>query len=235
MIRCPGCGSDDVKQSKELNSYICNRCRSTFFYDVNAQNESKNQTEKVHNETIKQQEKDVFDFDRLLNSMVLLKTENTEGVGFIISEQGHILTNAHVLDGAPFCFGQLAEKSKLIEFNVIADGDSMKLDICLLEPSTTDRFIPMKFSTKPVRIGQTVYTIGNPKGLGLSLSKGYVSQVKDDQIQLDMTVNSGNSGGPVLNESGEVVGIISYLLKDVHGLGFAVNLAAINRFLESSK
>lgn len=230
-MRCPTCGSENVRPGKGQNQYICERCRSVFFsYQQEKVNESL-----MNQDISNKKEFNRFDFEELSKSMVLLKTENTEGVGFIISKEGHVLTNAHVLDGNSFCYGQLVGKTKIMEFNVVADGEPFSMDICLLEPSEPQEFIPMDFSKDDVSIGQTVYTIGNPKGLGLSLSKGFISQIKDMQIQLDMTVNPGNSGGPVLNENGKVIGMISYLLKDVQGLGFAVNLKAINKFLEASK
>lgn len=173
-----------------------------------------------------------FDFDHLLNSIVRLVTDDKEGVGFIISKEGHILTNAHILDGNLFCYGYLNQRQKPIKFNLIDIEDPEGMDVCILKPEEKLDFMPLEFSSEKLTVGQTVFTVGNPRNLGMSLSKGFVSQIKHDQIQLDMTLNLGNSGGPVLDEKGFIVGMISYLLKDVQGLGFAVSLDAILKYIK---
>lgn len=172
-----------------------------------------------------------LDFEYLLNSIVRLTTEDKEGVGFIISKEGHILTNAHILDGSLFCYGYLQNDTRPIKFNLIDFDDPEQLDVCILKPEGTKIYTPLKFSSKNPMVGQTVFTIGNPRNLGMSLSKGFVSQIKSNQLQLDMTLNPGNSGGPVFDEEGFVVGMISYILKDVHGLGFAVSLQGITNYV----
>ena len=185
-----------------------------------------------HQSTIESNMMRKLDFNHLLKSIVRLKTEDREGVGFIISKEGHILTNAHILEGNLFCYGNLHQDNHLIKFHLIDFEDFEQADICILKAEEVKEYIPLEFSKEPLNVGQTVFTIGNPRNLGMSLSKGFVSQIKSDHIQLDMTLNPGNSGGPVFDEQGYVVGMISYLLKDVQGLGFAVSLESIHRYVD---
>lgn len=173
----------------------------------------------------------IFDFEQLLHSVVRIKSEDKEGVGFIISKEGHIITNAHILDGNLFCFGFMNQESTPIKYHLIDFDDSEQLDVCILKPEMKRKFTPLEFSSENLKVGQTVFTIGNPRNLGMSLSKGFVSQIKPDHIQLDITLNPGNSGGPVFDEKGYVVGMISYLIKDVNGLGFAVSLKGIHDYI----
>ena len=119
-----------------------------------------------------------LDFEYLLNSIVRLTTEDKEGVGFIISKEGHILTNAHILDGSLFCYGYLHNDTRPIKFNLIDFDDPEQLDVCILKPEGNRNYTPLKFSSKNPMVGQTVFTIGNPRNLGMSLSKGFVSQIK---------------------------------------------------------
>jgi S1-C subfamily serine protease len=85
-------------------------------------------------------------------------------------------------------------------------------------------------------LGDEVVTIGNPHGIGLSMSKGVISRLDDENnLQLNMQLNPGNSGGPVLNQQRELLGIVSYLIKEISGMSFAIGIEKIKEFMNEFK
>jgi S1-C subfamily serine protease len=108
--------------------------------------------------------------------------------------------------------------------------------LCLLKIVSTNQFDKIPFATHPPSLGEEVSTIGNPRGIGLSVSKGYISRLSDDgDLQLNIQLNPGNSGGPVLNQQGELVGIISFLIEEIQAMSFAIGLSQIKAFIEEAK
>ena len=158
------------------------------------------------------------------------------GSGFIIDEAGYIVTNNHVIQGADEVRAILHDET-VLEAEII--GRDPKLDLALLKVDT-DRDLkaaPLGDS-KSLRVGDWVLAIGNPFGLGGTVTSGIVSARArdiqsgpyDDFIQTDASINRGNSGGPLFNLNGEVVGINTAILSPSGGsigIGFAVpaNLA----------
>jgi serine protease Do len=155
------------------------------------------------------------------------------GSGFIISPQGLILTNNHVIEEA--------DKIKVIlrderEFEAQVIGRDPKTDLALLKVQTdTDLPTVPLGNSDTLRIGEWVMAIGNPFGLSHTVTAGIVSAKGriigagqyDDFIQTDASINPGNSGGPLFNTRGEVVGINTAIIAGGTGIGFAtpVNLA----------
>lgn len=158
------------------------------------------------------------------------------GSGILISKDGKILTAAHVV--------QTAEEVKVIFKNeeVIPAkiiGTSKTADVALIKlvwpPSDKDIFIPKVADSDKVKVGEEVFIIGSPYGLTQSLSVGHISgRHKKKSVthnmnlmeffQTDASINTGNSGGPMFNMKGEVIGIVSYILSEsggFQGLGFA--------------
>jgi serine protease Do len=85
-------------------------------------------------------------------------------------------------------------------------------------------------------LGDEVITIGNPRGIGLSISKGVISRIGDDgDLQLNLQLNPGNSGGPVVNQQGELIGVISFLVEEIQAMSFAIGLPQIKAFIEEAK
>ena len=157
----------------------------------------------------------------------------TYGSGFVIEPSGIIVTNRHVIDGA-------------VSIKVIFDnGDQLKgellgaapmLDIAVLKVNA-DRPLPaLKWGdSNGLRVGDSVLTIGNPLGLGMSVSSGIVSALNrniedtpyDNYIQTDAAINHGNSGGPMVDRNGDVVGVDTALYNPDEaggfiGIGFAI-------------
>lgn len=175
-----------------------------------------------------------IDFNQLANSIVRIQSKNGSATGFFMHENGYILTNAHVVEGQPFVQGFIGDSPRVNEFEVRADGSVIGIDLALLEALDDSENHGLKLSKDAPALGDTVYAVGNPRNLGLSVSKGAISRIKPGEYQLDMTLNPGNSGGPVLNEDAELVGIVSYLLEEVNGISFAIDIKTIQAFLEKA-
>ncbi|OOY24624.1 trypsin [Thioclava sediminum] len=153
------------------------------------------------------------------------------GTGFIIQKDGHIVTNAHVVDGAEsvkvtFSDGSTAD-AKVI-------GEDKATDIAVVKVDTDKDLPTVGFGdSQTAQVGEPVVAIGNPFGLGTSVSTGIVSakgrDLKsgpfDNYIQTDAAINKGNSGGPLFDAQGEVIGMNTAILSPTGGsvgIGFSV-------------
>jgi serine protease Do len=152
------------------------------------------------------------------------------GSGVIVSKEGHIVTNNHVLNGTDDVTVQLSDgrqaKAKIVGMDGQIDLAVLKIDLQNLTP------LPIGDSDK-VRVGQIVMAIGNPFGLDESVSQGIISAkdrraMNDSQVeffQTDTAINPGNSGGPLVNIQGEVIGINTAIYSESggnQGIGFAI-------------
>jgi len=153
------------------------------------------------------------------------------GTGFVIDEDGYILTNNHVVEKTDEITVKLADESEFIAKIV---GRDPKTDLALIriEPDRPLKALPMGDSDK-LEVGDWVVAIGNPFGLGNTVTAGIVSAkyrhlgsgAYDNFIQTDASINPGNSGGPLLNTSGEVIGINTAIFSQSGGnigIGFAI-------------
>ena len=134
-----------------------------------------------------------------------------QGSGFVISADGFVVTNNHVVDGAEKVQVSFDEQNK---FEATVIGTDPRTDIALLKIKASKSFPFVKFADKPVRVGDWVIAVGNPFGLGGTVTAGIVSAGSRDIgsgpydfIQIDAAVNRGNSGGPTFNLDGEVIGV----------------------------
>jgi S1-C subfamily serine protease len=163
----------------------------------------------------------------------LLPRQMGQGSGFFIDGQGHIVTNNHVVDGATSLKVVLSDGTQL-DGKVI--GTDRSNDIALVQADASKianiAFLPLADSSK-VRPGQMAIALGSPFGLQGSVTVGIISGIgrslpgSNDRtmtniIQTDAAINPGNSGGPLLNSSGEVVGINTAIEASANGVGFAV-------------
>jgi len=154
------------------------------------------------------------------------------GSGFIVDRQGHILTNYHVVAGARQIEVTTSDKKKyratIVGLDKVDDLAVIQIQGEKLEPATLG-------DSHNLEVGQKVYAIGNPFGLSGSMTRGIISSLRpvrgpngvamDEAIQTDAAVNPGNSGGPLLNSRGDVIGINSFILSPAGqsaGLGFAI-------------
>lgn len=155
------------------------------------------------------------------------------GSGFVIDgKEGLVVTNNHVIDGAEEIIINFADGSKLKVDKVL--GKDTKSDLALLKVSPKKPLVDVKFGSSAVlEVGDWVLAIGNPFGLGGSVSVGIISAKSrdinsgpyDDYLQTDAAINKGNSGGPLFNMNGEVVGVNTAIISPTGGsigIGFAV-------------
>jgi len=160
-----------------------------------------------------------------VSSVVTIRTDISQGTGFIINREGYIVTNAHVLSGGS-TVSVVTYEQESIPANLI--GYDLNFDIALLKISGTYNELELGDSND-VQVGERVIAIGNPLGLGFSVTQGIVSGVHrrgpnglDAYIQTDAALNPGNSGGPLINQQGEVIGINNFKIGGAESLGFAL-------------
>jgi serine protease Do len=167
------------------------------------------------------------------------------GSGFIISPDGYVLTNNHVVEGADQISVRLSDRREL-DAKVI--GTDAQYDIALLKLNATDLPVVSIGDSKGVKAGQWVVAIGSPFGFDHSVTQGIVSAVgrnfggADQQyvpfIQTDVAINRGNSGGPLFNLSGQVVGINSQIFSNTGGfmgVSFAIPIDIAMNAVEQIK
>lgn len=164
-----------------------------------------------------------------------------EGSGFIIHEDGYILTNAHVVEGSDSVQIALSSgglfKGKLVGLDRVADLALIKIDAPVPLP-----VLPLGKSAD-MKPGDWVMAIGSPFGLDLTVTVGIVSAKGrslgatpyDDFIQTDTPINPGNSGGPLINTQGEVVGINTAVLQMGQGLGFSLPIDLAKKLVPQLK
>ena len=155
------------------------------------------------------------------------------GSGFIIDPSGVIVTNRHVIEGATDILVTLQDNT-LLRATLLAQAD--QIDLALLKVTPDSPLPSLRFGdSDAVRVADRVLAIGNPLGLGGSVTRGIVSALNrdirdtpfDDYIQTDAAINHGNSGGPLFNERGEVIGMNTAIVSPEAssgsiGLGFAI-------------
>ncbi len=153
-----------------------------------------------------------------------------QGSGFIISEDGYAVTNNHVIKGASEVSVKFTDGR---EFDAKVIGTDPKTDLALLKIDSKDKFTPVKFAADKPRVGDWVIAVGNPFGLGGTVTTGIISAAGrdigagpyDNFLQIDAPINRGNSGGPAFNLNGEVVGINTAIFSPSGGsvgIGFAI-------------
>ncbi|WP_439104328.1 Do family serine endopeptidase [Celeribacter marinus] len=162
------------------------------------------------------------------------------GSGFVISEDGFIVTNNHVIEGADEIEVEFFEGFTLPATLV---GTDPKTDIAVLKVESDD---PLKFvsfgDSDVARVGEWVMAMGNPLGQGFSVSAGIISQrgralsgIYDDFIQTDAAINRGNSGGPLFNMDGEVIGVNTAILSPNGGsigIGFSMASNVVSKVVD---
>jgi len=163
------------------------------------------------------------------------------GSGFIINKNGTIITNNHVINNAEDIVVRVGDK----EYEAKVLGADPYSDLAVLKIDTNEKFIPVKFGdSDKARVGDWVVAIGNPFGLGGTVTSGIISARNrdinltryDDFIQTDASINQGNSGGPLFNLEGDVVGINTAIIAPGQsgsiGIGFAIPANAASAVIE---
>jgi len=187
-----------------------------------------------------------------IGSSIFAQNSETElgiGTGFIVSQQGYILTNWHVSgDKYSNCYVTLADGGSYNGNVVWVDRD---LDISIVKINRSGLKYINLGNSENIKIGQQVYAIGNPIGFefqrsvtaGIISAKNRTIKLEEDEklsymedlIQTDATINPGNSGGPLIDTNGNVIGINTVKITDAEGIGFAVPVNEVKKFITLAK
>jgi serine protease Do len=176
------------------------------------------------------------DFDRPTE-----RKASSLGSGFIIKEDGIVITNNHVIANAEDILIRVGDK----EYNAEVLGADPYMDLAVLKMKTKDKFKPVNFGdSNKARVGDWVVAIGNPFGLGGTVTSGIISARNrqigltryEDFIQTDASINQGNSGGPLFNLKGEVIGVNTAIIAPGQsgsiGIGFAIPANAASNVID---
>jgi hypothetical protein len=185
--------------------------------------------------TVKAQDATVI-YKNTVNSTVTIETDNGLGSGFFVGEN-IIATNYHVIEGATtaYCYVNNSTTKYKIEGYLAADKS---VDLILLKVQELNK-PTIKFATTTATPGQKVFVIGSPKGLPATISDGIVSGLRDFEgyklIQITAPISPGSSGGPVLNSSGELIGISVGQFSEGQNLNFAIPKSNLELLLSFKK
>jgi S1-C subfamily serine protease len=164
-------------------------------------------------------------------SLFLLRDAKGYGTGFLVSREGHVLTCNHVVSCDQV--EVVSNESRRWTLPVLARDPSC--DLALLQVAGLDAEPVVFADPASISEGQTVLALGHPLGLDFTVSRGVVSNRNRMMrgmtcVQTDVSLNPGNSGGPIANEKGEVIGVAVGLYDEAHGIGFAVALRHVFAF-----
>ena len=179
-------------------------------------------------------------YERYSPAVVSIDTDKSNGSGTIISRDGLVLTNAHVVSEGGTVTVTLSD-GREVSAEVIGFGeDGLDLAVLRIEGERNLPTIPIA-PPNTIRVGQRAYAIGNPFGqFQGTFTVGIVSRIDDDEglIQTDAAINPGNSGGPLLNSNGELIGVNTSIFTRGRGggsigIGFAISADRVPDFLEA--
>lgn len=166
------------------------------------------------------------------------------GSGFFISKTGEVATSLHVV--RPWLTHPEAEirvrtaSGQLHRQVQVGNcGDSRGIDLCLLKIATTPTAV-LPPGTSKVTPGESIVTIGHPRGLDFSISTGIVSAVRENpsgwnEVQVDAAISPGNSGGPIINSAGQAVGVVYQFERDGQNLNFGITSDELKKLLSSGE
>ncbi len=184
--------------------------------------------------------------DRLGEGVVMVKSPSGLGSGFVIHEDGYVITNFHVIENetqlSVHIFrkdGGVFRNEKIEDVRIIAVNPFMDLGLIKFEvPEDLDITIMHLAEDRPLTEGDVVFAIGNPLGLERTVSRGIISKKNRAEqgltyVQTTTQINPGNSGGPLFNERGEVIGVTNMGYLFAEGLNFAIPITYVIDFLKN--
>ena len=165
------------------------------------------------------------------------------GSGFIISADGYIVTNNHVVEGADVIRVTMQDGTKEKSYSGNVIGTDPDTDLALLKVEASDLPFLAFGDSDVLEVGSWVVAIGNPLGLDHTVTAGILSAKGrniqsgsyDDYLQTDASINPGNSGGPLLNMEGKVIGINTAIAQRAQGIGFAIPSSMAEKIINSLK
>lgn len=195
-------------------------------------------TLEITNGEIKLEEKKNLRLSNATKAVVTIKSEEGFGSGFFISEDGYLISNAHVV-GKEKTLEVILHSGKKLMAEVVRINEEADLCLLKIEDEKIKHWLPIPKKLN-INVGDDVYAIGTPENIKLSqtLTRGIISAMRKDDdgkeiIQSDVSINSGNSGGPLLNENAEVIGINTSKIKKegVQGISFSIPINNITKYL----
>lgn len=233
---CPVCGNSKIKSSI-FGYYTCPLCDSRFKFTDDKKETRITDTSELYKSAVKSVV-EIYNF---------LDDDELSGTGIIIDKKGHVLTSAHIVT-------KIKSTDNVTNFNdnilikKDADGNSLEtttvsfdktVDLALLKTDKESDGIPVKFSNKPINVGEHIYVIGNSKGEGLCIVDGIVSDNHRmintrELFMISAPVTTGCSGAPVLNQYGELIGIVTGGREGASAMNYAIPLNVIKSFLKNT-
>lgn len=242
-VKCIHCGGSCHELAN--GEYACDFCGATFLKEELVRTSGKPATPEAKNGDI-----GVEVFEKNINGVLEIATSIGRGSGYLISLEGYAITNSHVValeDGKP-C-GQCTVKvvGETVSASVIAMGAANRsmfcsnADLALIKLSRVpQKATALQFEQASVRTGERIFVIGNSLGAGTCITSGIISDNnRNGRLMYDCPTNPGNSGGPVFNSEGYVIGThVAGTQPDgikVQGMNFAIPVRAVMEFLNKLK
>ena len=171
---------------------------------------------------------------KVLKSVVSIQTDKSTGSGAIIDSRGYVITNYHVIDGANAGLVRTSDK-KTHQVRIVATNPAK--DLALLQ--IQEEYTPLKLGNSDgIDVGQRVIAVGSPAGLEFSVNEGIISARRtnneNEYFQTDVALNPGSSGGPLIDNTGKLIGINNFKLKNFEGLNFALTINEAKTFIQTS-
>ncbi len=178
------------------------------------------------------------------DGVAFVQAGSASGSGFVLDTEGHIVTNEHVVEGATSLSVRIGDKGALVPAELVGADAGTDLAVLKVDPAQTGTLHPLTLGdSSKISVGQTAIAIGSPYGLQSTLTSGIISALGRDiqspsgqtisgAIQTDAAINPGNSGGPLLDSSGDVIGINAQIATQSGanaGVGFAIPIDTIKQ------
>lgn len=214
-----GCGGQGV------NTFTCAECGDSYEEPVEPHEYSATELYQMYEDSVGE----IITYDQRGNELAL-------GTGFVAQAEDRVITNYHVIDGAysaEITFGEKTyEVDKLLAYDKELDIAVLQLEGARLEPA--------QLCEKDHEVGATVYALGNSQGMTSTFSDGMITATVREidgvqYVQHDAPISSGNSGGPLFNVYGEVIGINTWTVRDSQNLNFAIHMSELNELTYGSE
>ncbi len=176
--------------------------------------------------------------ETVIKGVVGIRTNKGVGSGAIVTEDGYVVTNYHVIEGISK-LSVVTSAGKHYPAKIMSYTDTA--DIAILKINSDDEFFDLKFDDlEDLKVGQKVIALGSPLGLDFTVTEGIISSLSRKNpygysvIQTDVPINPGNSGGPLISANGRIVGINTFKAQEAEGIGFALNPDTAEKLVEET-
>ena len=225
----------NAEESKEFTESLVERYNSLYLTNFNEITRVLSEQQEDFQQEISLLKSSQEDFTGIvqeaIKSVVTISTDKSVASGFIINSDGYLITNYHVISGSGGEARAIDYARNFYQARVIG-ADELR-DLALLKIEGDFETLELADSNE-LQVGEKVIAIGNPLGLSFTVTEGIISGLEragpnglNEYIQTDVSLNPGNSGGPLINKQGEVVGINNFKIGGAEALGFALESNSI--------